>query len=492
MANRYWVGDSGDWEDTAHWAQVSNGPGGFSVPDNSTTVYFDRYSFSTNNESVTINNETDVGILVFGSSCDIFTLNIIDKLNCALEFHIHSSKPITNGRIVLETGAKFYGTGTISELLCKPGSYIYNTNHIGSLILDTEGLLGTSHFYFEDFKQTHVEQFNVINSTSTSKAQIETISGSDYFIIASTTPGAISIQNTRIKGCVAIGDATFKALLGNGCVNVTPVLNIGWTWYDKPTLETITPTTIADDAIVGLGSILTTGDGSLNFLEVDESSVIGPEFTDPPYSEPANLFQVGKHYNIEGLDATSSVDIEFSFTDGTAVILYGYKITTSQLYDNYPTSWKLYAKNNSDPDWTLLDEREDVVTYTASYSLTGNDRGYDKYKISFLEFYNTKDLTINSIRCYDIDQYVSVQRRGFCYRLGTTGNPTIFNNKVFEDGYFEEGPYSLIINGLSRTRYYRVRAFAINIGGNAYGVGYGNTITVQTDEIFIPNVEIIF
>lgn len=490
MADRYWVGNGGDWSDTAHWAQVSNGPGGFSVPDATTSVYFDKYSFSVNDEIVTVDSG-DFGICVFGSSCDRFTLNIETELSCNLELHIHTSKVTINGRIVLEAGSKFYGTGTVSEILCKPGSYIYETNHIGSLILDTEGSVGISYFYFEDLKQTHLEQFNILNSSATSKAQIETISGSNYFIIASTSSNEISIQNTRIKGCVVIGDATFKAFLGNGCVNLTPVLNLGWVWYDRPTLNTIVPTTIADDAIRALGEILTTGDGSLEFLEVDDTTVTGPEFTDPPYSEPKNLFEVGKHYNIEGLDSTSTIAIEFSLVDSTSVILYGYKVTTSRLYDNYPTAWNLYAKNTHDIDWTLLDERVDITAYDSSCKITGNSRGYERYKIIFTEFYNTKDLSINKIRCFDENLFVSVQRRGFCYKLGTTGNPTIFNNKVYEDGYFDVGSYDLLMTGLIRTRYYRIRSFAINVGGNSYGVGYGNTITVQTDELFIPNVEII-
>ena len=492
MADRFWVGDSGDWEDTAHWAQVSNGPGGFSVPDNTTTVYFDRYSFSTNNEIVTVNNEASVLNLVFSSSCDIFNLNIIDKLNCSSEFHIHTSKPITNGRVVLEAGAKFYGTGIISELLCKPGSYIYKTNHIGSLILDTEGSLGTSHFYFEDFSQTHVEQFNILNSSSTSKAQIETISGSNYFIIASTTDGIISIQNTRIKGCVVIGDSTFQALIGDGCVNVTPVLNLGWTWYDKPILDTVVPNIVTDDAIRALGEITYTGSSIQPFLEVDEASVSGTESGTPPYSEPKNLFIVGKHYKVENIDSTGVVEIEFSFVDGTSVILYGYTLSSSRLYDNYPSSWKLYAKNTSDPDWVVLDERTGIVSYDNRCSLTGNDRGYDLYKIVFSEFYNLKDFVINKMRCYNVDSFITVKKRGFCYRIGAIGPPpTIANSKVFEDGYFEEGNYDLLMTGLLRTRYYRIRAYAINDGGNVNGIGYGDTIIVQTDEIFIPNVSII-
>lgn len=45
MANRYWVGGTGSWTDTAHWSTTSGGTGGSSVP-NGDYVYFDANSGS--------------------------------------------------------------------------------------------------------------------------------------------------------------------------------------------------------------------------------------------------------------------------------------------------------------------------------------------------------------------------------------------------------------------------------------------------------------
>lgn len=56
-AKRYWVGGSGEWNDTAHWSTTSGGSSGASIPD--TTVYdhviFDANSFSSNGSVVTCN-----------------------------------------------------------------------------------------------------------------------------------------------------------------------------------------------------------------------------------------------------------------------------------------------------------------------------------------------------------------------------------------------------------------------------------------------------
>ena len=59
---RYWVGDTGNWSDTAHWSLTSGGAGGASVPDSSTSVYFDANSFSTD-ASITFETTRYVGSL---------------------------------------------------------------------------------------------------------------------------------------------------------------------------------------------------------------------------------------------------------------------------------------------------------------------------------------------------------------------------------------------------------------------------------------------
>jgi hypothetical protein len=44
MANRYWVGGTGDWSDTAHWSTSSGGSSGASVPTSSDNAFFDGNS----------------------------------------------------------------------------------------------------------------------------------------------------------------------------------------------------------------------------------------------------------------------------------------------------------------------------------------------------------------------------------------------------------------------------------------------------------------
>jgi hypothetical protein len=58
MANRYWVGNGGNWSDIAHWSATSGGVGGASVPTSVDNVYFDVNSFTLTGQIVTVDANT--------------------------------------------------------------------------------------------------------------------------------------------------------------------------------------------------------------------------------------------------------------------------------------------------------------------------------------------------------------------------------------------------------------------------------------------------
>lgn len=71
MANRYWVGGTGNWTDNSHWSDTSGGTGGFSVPTTSDDVYLD-----SNSGSGTITDTTTIFIAAFNCTGFTGTLNI--------------------------------------------------------------------------------------------------------------------------------------------------------------------------------------------------------------------------------------------------------------------------------------------------------------------------------------------------------------------------------------------------------------------------------
>jgi hypothetical protein len=72
--------------------------------------------------------------------------------------------------------------------------------------------------------------------------------------------------------------------------------------------------------------------------------------------------------------------------------------------------------------------------------------------------------------------------RGFCYKVGTTGDPTTADSTVYDTGTFSTGVFTKSITGLTAGTSYRVRAYAVN----SAGTGYGATVSVTPSISFIP------
>ena len=73
-------------------------------------------------------------------------------------------------------------------------------------------------------------------------------------------------------------------------------------------------------------------------------------------------------------------------------------------------------------------------------------------------------------------------RRGFCYKAGTSGDPTTSDSVAYDDGDFGKGAFNKSITGLTAGTDYRVRAYAVNSAGTSYGT----TVDVKTLSAFIP------
>lgn len=63
----------------------------------------------------------------------------------------------------------------------------------------------------------------------------------------------------------------------------------------------------------------------------------------------------------------------------------------------------------------------------------------------------------------------AVTRRGFCYKVGTTGDPTTSDSVIYDDGAFGVGAYTESLTGLTYNTDYRIRAYIINDAGTSYG-----------------------
>ena len=79
------------------------------------------------------------------------------------------------------------------------------------------------------------------------------------------------------------------------------------------------------------------------------------------------------------------------------------------------------------------------------------------------------------------DAGTNCTRRGFCYMTGTSGDPTTANSVAYDDGSYGTGAYTKSITGLSAGSNYRVRAYAVNSAGTAYGTTVVLTTLTPSD-----------
>jgi hypothetical protein len=75
MADRYWVGGSGNWNDTARWAATSGGAGGQTVPTAADNAYFDDESDTGSAFTVTVNASSTCLNLIIGDGVTVDALD---------------------------------------------------------------------------------------------------------------------------------------------------------------------------------------------------------------------------------------------------------------------------------------------------------------------------------------------------------------------------------------------------------------------------------
>jgi hypothetical protein len=64
-------------------------------------------------------------------------------------------------------------------------------------------------------------------------------------------------------------------------------------------------------------------------------------------------------------------------------------------------------------------------------------------------------------------------RRGFCYKLSISGDPTVADTVAYDDGSYGTGAYTKAIAGLTKAMPYRIRSYTINPSGTSYGSTLG-------------------
>lgn len=241
MADRYWVGGDGDWEDTSHWSTTSGGAGGASVPAQNDNVYFDSGSYiGDDNGIVTVN---------INSEANLYNMQVDTvPTNKALFFNMYASINFygTSFNINPTTNFAWVEDSPSTKLVKKgvAGTYSGNSgNVIAYISVDSGATLTFSFNSSRTFKtlevggvsatQTASLRFNsnVVAETLTvkNKGFVDIFDNKRLTLTSSTTPldvesGAIEVRD-NLGEIYLEPDSTTVDISNDSIVSATLVLN---------------------------------------------------------------------------------------------------------------------------------------------------------------------------------------------------------------------------------------------------------------------------
>ena len=240
MATRYWVGNSGQFDDVAHWSLTSGGAGGASIPFGSfnDTAIFDVNSFTLDNQIVT-NYYTYCylgSLIIEDTLAKAFTftggllLTVRDLIHIKTSLNVIINIPIElRGELINDTGE-----GTIASMVAVNGAKISGDNNITNLVLAPcssvayNNLTINALIIFEAGSVCTVGDLSV-RDMDRNDANFSMIIDSDdeyeQFTI-SCPSGKTELEGTTVKNCIATGGAVFEALTSMFCVDGGG--NTGW------------------------------------------------------------------------------------------------------------------------------------------------------------------------------------------------------------------------------------------------------------------------
>lgn len=278
MANRYWVGGTGNWGSTSKWSTSSGGSGGASVPTSSDDVIFDSNSGvgftvtipGTNAECKSLSAGLPFTITGTGGTLNVFG-NITNLENITFTgtgllgyqaypsiIYISSAPNFGAWDVVFiadvflytpitTTGAFYYGDNTKNTTWYSTGNTITCNSLVvsgGSMYVDTVKLLGTSTAYVSmnsigtyapKIVQTSGKYFEIVGSNPSATFSLKDNSTSTINISGNPSSGArtgtlsVTLLNSPnyVNSLVDMGADTTLTLGSNGIYYVNTFTNFG-------------------------------------------------------------------------------------------------------------------------------------------------------------------------------------------------------------------------------------------------------------------------
>lgn len=237
---RYWIGNAGNWNDTAEWSSTSGGSGGSTMPLPQDIAIFDANSFSADGHTVTC-AVIDYSEIDTTATDQTHTLNFTTYTPHVYgDLNLHASRTTlssTNNVVLASRGSKTVGGGTVSAAILVEavgGTYTLGSDFTtSSTIVIQAGTLSTSGFNLSCTTLTPsgtlTKAFTGHASstlTLTGTGNILVITGTGYTFttntinITATNTGAVAktIEFTALAASKTYGNLTLPS--GSGTLNL--------------------------------------------------------------------------------------------------------------------------------------------------------------------------------------------------------------------------------------------------------------------------------
>jgi hypothetical protein len=230
--NKFWVGNTGKWNDPQHWSSTSGGSGGSSAPSGSDNVYFDENSFTLTGRTITIDGDAYCNNLSFAGVANKPTLAGHRKLETYgnITFETPANMNVSyDGLIKMHNGGTFNGNGQSFDVVRMMGTNIYSIvgdNTIQSLIAEAGGTLklkAGSNQNIGQLKAIGIAS-NHVSIVSDAEGSFATITSNSYRIFS---------KYCNIQDIHTAGSAEFQAIRSVNNGN-----NDGWEFVEGVVIST--------------------------------------------------------------------------------------------------------------------------------------------------------------------------------------------------------------------------------------------------------------
>jgi alpha-tubulin suppressor-like RCC1 family protein len=246
VADRYWVGGSGNWNNTAFWAEVSGGEGGFSVPTQNDDVFFDANSDVGSPFTVTVNvsaiNTRD--FIVSGLDVNM----TLDRSSLST-FNLFGSISLPSSNLSLVSTSTLLLIGTSTHTIDIPLTNAFSLyQFIGTGTYTLASNISTTSQFRVDSGTFNTADYNItcdaFNMYATSTSRTVNLGSSTITCTSSSAPLS---NNTTITGL------TFNAGTSNFNLTGTGTLSIN---LQASAFHNITITNSANNGITLFGTTI--------------------------------------------------------------------------------------------------------------------------------------------------------------------------------------------------------------------------------------------